>query len=330
MEELPPGPLVRLSVSDTGVVTPPEVLARAFEPFFTTKGPGKGTGLGLAIRSFFNSVDHEWLLRMVAHRIADPRVLRLIRLWLEAGILESGEWRETDMGTPQGAGISPLLANIFLHYVLDLWVHQWRRRHSHGRVSIVRYADDFVMGFEKATDAQRMMRDLEERLARFGLCLHEEKTRLIEFGRFAASARKARGDQRPETFAFLGFTHYCGWTRDGRFIVKHKTQSTRLTRKLTAIRQEARQRMHQPLALQHRWLASVLRGHYGYFGMPHNWRALNAFRQDIRRIWFKCLRRRSQKNRRMGWDWFEEVTARLPLPHPRITHPWTPRRASCG
>lgn len=212
----------------------------------------------------------------------------------------------------------------------DVWVHQWRRRHATGRVTIVRYADDFVMGFEKAADAQRMMPDLKERLAKFGLRLHEEKTRLIEFGRFAASARKARGEQRPETSAFLGFTHYCGWTRDGRFIVKHKTQSSRLTRKLTAIRQEARQRMRQPLTLQHRWLASVLRGHYGYFGMPHNWRALNAFRQDIRRICFKCLRRRSQKNRRIGWDWFEDVTARLPLPLPRITHPWSPTRASCG
>ncbi len=247
------------------------------------------------IRSFFDSVDHEWLLRMLAHRIADPRILRLIRQWLEAGILESDEWHETDRGTPQGAGISPLLANIFLHYVLDLWVHQWRRRHARGRVSIVRYADDFVMGFESAGDARRMMVDLKQRLAKFGLSLHEDKTRLIAFGRLPALARQQRGERRPETFAFLGFTHYCGWTRDGRFIVKHKTQSQRLTRKLKALRQEAWRLMHAPLAEQHRWYSSILRGHYGYFGMPHNWRALSGFRQEVRRIWFTCLRRRSQK-----------------------------------
>ena len=163
------------------------------------------------IRSFFDSVDHEWLLRMLAHRIADPRILRLVRMWLEAGILESGEKYETSKGTPQGAGISPLLANIFLHYVIDLWVHQWRRRHARGRVTIVRYADDFVMGFEKETDAKEMLAALKERLAKFGLQLHEDKTRLIEFGRFAALARRKRGGRRPETFAFLGFTHYCGW-----------------------------------------------------------------------------------------------------------------------
>ncbi|MGH7735018.1 MAG: group II intron reverse transcriptase/maturase, partial [Gemmatimonadales bacterium] len=205
------------------------------------------------IRSFFDSVDHEWLLRMLAHRVADPRVLRLVRMWLDAGILESDEWHETDKGTPQGAGISPLLANIFLHYALDLWVHQWRRRNARGRVSIVRYADDFVMGFEKAGEARRMLADLKERLAKFGLSLHEDKTRLIEFGRLPAMARRQRGERRTETFAFLGFTHYCGWTRDGRFIVKHKTQSKRLSRKLTALRQEAWRLMHTPLVEQHRW-----------------------------------------------------------------------------
>ena len=279
------------------------------------------------IRSFFDSVDHEWLLRMLAHRIADPRILRLVRMWLEAGILESGEKYETSRGTPQGAGISPLLANIFLHYVIDLWVHQWRRRRERGRVTIVRYADDFVMGFEKEADAKEMLAALKERLAKFGLQLHEDKTRLIEFGRFAALARRKRGGRRPETFAFLGFTHYCGWTRDGRFIVKRKTQSSRMMRKLKALRQDAWRLMHAPLVEQHRWYVSVLRGHYGYFGVPHNWRALNAFMQEVRRIWLTCLRRRSQKNRDQGWAWFEHVTARFPLPKPRITHPWTPRAA---
>ena len=279
------------------------------------------------IRSFFDSVDHEWLLRMLAHRIADPRVLRLIRRWLEAGILESGEWHETERGTPQGSGISPLLANIFLHYVLDLWVHQWRRRHAHGRVSIVRYADDFVMGFEKRSDAEQMLGHLRQRLAKFGLALHEDKTRLIEFGRFAAMARKRRGERRPRTFAFLGFTHYCGWTRDGRFIVKKKTQGQRLTRKLKALRQDAVRRMHAPLAEQHRWYASVLHGHYGYFGVPHNIRALNAFHQETRRIWFRSLRRRSQKARRLTWDRFKALLERFPLPQPRITHPWAAQTA---
>ncbi|WP_352835167.1 reverse transcriptase domain-containing protein [Mesorhizobium sp. M0830] len=185
------------------------------------------------IRSFFDSVGHEWLLRMVAHRIADPRILRLIGLWLRAGVLERKQ--ETDRGTPQGAGISPLLANIFLHYILDLWAHQWRRRHAHGRVVIVRYADDFVMGFEKKADAEEMLLALKARLAGFGVTLHEDKTRLIEFGRFAALSRQRRGERRPETFAFLGFTHYCGRTRDGRFIGEAQEGRKRLTRKLTAM-----------------------------------------------------------------------------------------------
>jgi group II intron reverse transcriptase/maturase len=279
------------------------------------------------IRSFFDSVDHEWLLRMVAHRVADPRVLRLIRMWLEAGILESDEWHETEQGTPQGAGISPLLANIFLHYVLDLWVHQWRRRHARGSVSIVRYADDFVMGFESAADARQMLDALKERMAKFGLTLHEDKTRLIEFGRLPALARQQRGRRRPGTFAFLGFTHYCGWTRDGRFIIKRKTQSKRLTRKLKALRQEAWRHMHSPLAAQHRWLSSVLRGHYGYYGVPHNYPALSAFHQEVRRIWYRALRGRSQKAKCLTWDAFKAMLRRFPLPLPRITQPWTAVKA---
>ena len=278
------------------------------------------------IRSFFDSVDHEWLLRMVAHRIADPRMLRLIGLWLRAGVLESGEKHETDRGTPQGAGISPLLANIFLHYILDLWVHQWRRRHARGRVVTVRYADDFVMGFENKADAQEMLLALKARLASFGLTLHEGKTRLIEFGRFAALSRQRRGERRPETFAFLGFTHYCGRTRDGRFIVKHKTEGKRLTRKLTALRQEAWRLMHESLAAQHEWFAAVLRGHYGYYGRPHNYPALNGFYREVRRTWMRCLRRRSQKSRRMGWSEFENLTARFRLPVPRITRTWAQAR----
>ena len=200
---------------------------------------------------------------MVAHRIADPRVLRLIRQWLRAGILESNEGHETDRGTPPGAGISPLPANIFLHDALGLWVRQWRRRHASGRVSIVRDADDCVIGFEKAADARRIMVDLTDRLAKFGLALHADKTRLIEFGQLPALRRQQSGERRPETFAFLGFTHYCGWARDRRFIVK-KTQSKRLTRKLTALRQEAWRHLHAPMAEQQRWYASILRGHYGY------------------------------------------------------------------
>lgn len=278
------------------------------------------------IRSFFDSVDHEWLLRIVAHRIADPRILQLIKLWLQAGILESGEKRQTDRGTPQGAGISPLLANIFLHYVLDIWVQRWRRRHARGRVVIVRYADDFVMGFEKEADAQEMLLALKARLGRFGLALHEGKTRLIEFGRFAALKRKRRGARRPETFAFLGFVHYCGCTRDGRFIVKHKTEGKRLTRKLKAVREEAWRLMHAPLARQHEWYAALLRGHYGYYGRPHNYPALNGFYREIRRVWMRCLRRRSQKSRRMSWDEFDILTARFALPLPRITRSWEQAR----
>ena len=258
---------------------------------------------------------------MIAHRIADPRVLRLIRQWLKAGVLEGGEWHETVEGTPQGAGISPLLANVFLHYVLDLWVKWWRKRKARGRVIIVRYADDFVMGFQYADDARRMRADLGERMAKFGLKLHEEKTRLIEFGRLPTLDHARRGERRPKTFAFLGFTHYCGRTRDGRFVVKRKTQSKRLTTKLKSLWTEARRRMHMPVRGQHQWLTQVLRGHYAYYGLPSNFRSMRGYYQQVKRIWYCALRRRSQ--RRLTWTGFVALLERFPLPTPRITHPCT-------
>ena len=275
------------------------------------------------IRKFFDSVDHEWLMRMLSHRVADKRILRLIRQWLRAGVLEKGEWSETTEGTPQGAGVSPLLANVFLHYVLDLWVHRWRRLEAQGRISIVRYADDFVMGFQHRTDASRMMRALKERLARFGLALHENKTRLLEFGRLPSLSREQRGLRRCATFAFLGFTHYCGRTRDGRFVVKRKTQSQRLRAKLKSLRLRANQRMHAPVAVQHRWLCQVLRGHYAYYGLPSNIRSLQSFSEEVTRLWFRSLRRRSQ--RRMTWPRFHLLLERFPLPVPHLT----PSRLPC-
>jgi RNA-directed DNA polymerase len=270
------------------------------------------------IRRFFDSVDHEWLLRMVAHRIADPRILRLIRQWLRAGILESGEWSETVEGTPQGAGISPLLANIFLHYVFDLWVAQWRCRQADGEVIVIRYADDTLLGFEREKDARKMLSDLKRRLKQFGLKLHEKKTRLIEFGRFAVERRAKRGERKPETFDFLGFTHCCGRTKDGRFIIRRKTQRKRVTRKLRELRTEARRRMHWLIGEQQRWLASVLRGHYAYYGIPTNGRSLSDFAHEIRKLWFKVLRRRSQKSH-MTWSRFNDLLKIFPLPQPRLS-----------
>jgi group II intron reverse transcriptase/maturase len=276
------------------------------------------------IRSFFDSVDHEWLLRMVAHRIADPRILRLIKQWLRAGVLEDGEWSETVEGTPQGAGISPLLANIFLHYVFDLWVAQWRRRQAHGDVIVIRYADDTLLGFEHEQDGRKILSDLKRRFAKFGLRLHEDKTRLIEFGRFAAERRAKRGERRPETLEFLGFTHYCSQTKDGRFIIKRKTQRKRMIRKLKELRIEARRRMHWLIGEQQKWLAAVLRGHYAYYGVPTNSRAIDTFAFEVRKLWFRALRRRSQKSR-MTWERFSDLLKVFPLPSPRLycsVHEW--------
>jgi group II intron reverse transcriptase/maturase len=273
------------------------------------------------IGSFFDSVDHDWLLRMLAHRIADPRILRLIRRWLRAGVLEQGVYAETVEGTPQGAGISPLLANIFLHYALDLWVARWQRREATGRMRLVRYADDFVLTFEKERDAVRMLADLRARLAKFGLTLNEDKTRLIAFGRYAEERRRERGQRRPETFDFLGFTHYCGKTRDGRFIVQRKTQRRRAIRKLKGLRQEMKRRRHQALREQRDWLAAVLRGHYGYYGITGNDRWLWRFHAQVRAAWLHALRRRSQRPH-LPWRRFTAILEALPLPPPRLMHDW--------
>ena len=273
------------------------------------------------IRKFFDSVDHDWLLRMLEHRIADPRILRLIRRWLRAGVLDQGTYAETVEGTPQGAGISPLLANVFLHYALDLWVAHWQRRNATGRMRLVRYADDFVLTFENESDAVRMRVDLPERLAKFGLSLNEDKTRLIAFGRFAEERRRARGQGRPETFDFLGFTHYCGKTREGRFVVKRKTQRQRAIRKLKELRQAMKRRRHEKMRVQRDWLAAVLRGHYGYYGITGNSRWLWRFHDQVKAAWLQALRRRSQRPH-LPWRRFHALLAVFPLPPPRIMQDW--------
>jgi len=274
---------------------------------------------------YFGSLDHRWLLKFLEHRIADKRVLRLIQKWLAAGVIENGSWTGFDDGVPQGASASPLLANVYAHYVLDLWAHQWRTRHAHGDVVIVRWADDFVVGFEHRDDAQRFWAELRDRLTKFGLELHAEKTRLIEFGRHAARDRQARGLGKPETFKFLGFTHACDKTRKtGRFKLRRITDSKRMRAKLLAIKREMARRMHLPIPEQGAWLASVLRGHYGYYAVPDNIEALRAFREGIIRNWLRTLRRRSQKHR-MSWQRMGLLADRW-LPLPRILHPWPEQR----
>ena len=281
------------------------------------------------IRKFFDSVDHVWLMRMVEHRIADPRILWLIRQWLAAGVLEDGVYAETVEGTPQGAGISPLLANIFLHYALDLWIAQRVRREVSGRMRLVRYADDFLITCERHLDAERLATALAERLAKFGLRLHEGKTRLIEFGRFAAASRRRRGIGRPETFDFLGFTHYCGKTREGRFMVHRKTQRGRLVRKLKELREEMKRRMHTRVRDQQIWLSRVLRGHYAYYGITGNSFGISRFRHQLLRSWCMVLRRRSQRHR-ISWERFQVLLRALPMPLPRLVHIWRGPAAPAG
>jgi group II intron reverse transcriptase/maturase len=271
------------------------------------------------IRDFFTSLDQAWLQKFVEHRIADKRVLRLICKWLSAGVVEDGKWSETVEGSPQGASVSPLLANVYLHYVLDLWAQQWRRRHARGDVIIVRFADDFVVGFEHLGDAKRFQRDLRERFAKFCLQLHPDKTRLIEFGRFAARDRAARGLGKPETFDFLGFTHICGKGRSGRFWLRRITISKRLRAKLKLVKDQLMRRRHLPIREQGRWLASVVRGHLAYYAVPGNAQAINAFRVQIGRHWLRALRRRSQRHR-LTWQRMSRLLERW-LPPTRILHP---------
>jgi group II intron reverse transcriptase/maturase len=283
-----------------------------------------GWVLDADIAGFFDGIDHDWLMRFVEHRIGDRRVLRLIRKWLKAGVLEDGVNTEPEAGTPQGAVISPLLANIYLHYVFDLWAHGWRRHHAQGDVVIVRYADDFVVGFQHRADAGRFQRELEARLERFALRLKAEKTRLIEFGRFAAERRAKRGEGKPESFTFLGFTHICATTRGGKFQLKRKSRRDRMKAKLREVKETLRRRWHWPVAEQGRWLGQVVRGYYAYHAVPNNGRAVAAFRHHVVGLWLRALRRRSQRDRTTWAD--ANRLAEYWLPRPRILHPWPAQR----
>jgi RNA-directed DNA polymerase len=275
------------------------------------------------VADFFTKLDHAWLRQFLEHRIADPRVLRLIQKWLKAGVIEDGTWVECDEGTPQGATVSPLLANVYLHYALDQWADRWRRRNARGDMVFVRYADDYIAGFEHREDAERFLADLRERLAKFGLELKAEKTRLIEFGRHAARRRAAGGLGKPETFDFLGFTHICAKTRAGAFQVKRKTVPKRMRAKLREVNIELKRRTHLPIPEQGRWLGSVVRGHLAYYAVPGN-TALWAFRSRVGQHWYRALCRRSQR-KRLNWERMGRLVRRW-LPLVKSYHPYPEQR----
>jgi RNA-directed DNA polymerase len=276
------------------------------------------------IRDFFGSLDRDWLMRFLRHRIADERVLRLIGKWLAAGVIEDGQWSEPGQGSPQGASVSPLLANVYLHYVLDLWARWWRERHARGDVIIVRFADDFIVGFQYKDDAEEFLAGLRERFAKFSLELHPGKTRLIEFGPHAARRRAARGEGKPETFKFLGFTHICATSKTGRFWIRRVTDRKRMTAKLKQVKAEIMRRRHLPVPDQGKWLASVLRGHQAYYGVPGNYDAVHAFRTQVTRHWHRALKRRSQKGQ-VTWTRMNRLVTRW-LPPTRIVHPFPDAR----
>jgi RNA-directed DNA polymerase len=276
------------------------------------------------IRSFFDAIDKGWLVKFVEHRIADRRVVRLIQKWLNAGVLEDGTRTWSETGTPQGGSASPLLANVYLHYVFDLWVQRWRRTQAQGDVIVVRYADDVIVGFEHRTDAERFWAELGARLAKFRLELHPEKTRLLEFGASAADDRQRAGLGKPETFNFLGFTHICGKTRKGRFTVVRQTMRKRLQAKLGEVKAELWRRLHDPLSVVGAWLRSVILGHLQYYGVPTNWRALFTFCGQVERLWYRVLARRSQRGG-IAWSRMQRLRARW-LPAPRLFHPYPLQR----
>jgi len=278
------------------------------------------------IRSFFDTINHKWMMKFLEVRIADPRMLRLIQKWLRAGVSEDGQWSKTSVGTPQGSVISPLLSNIYLHYVLDEWVKHWRSSRVRGEVIIVRYADDFVMGFQHRYEADQFLVELQRRFAKYGLEIHTGKTRLIEFGRFAASNRAKHGDGKPETFDFLGFTHICSLTLKGkRFTVRRKTIAKRLQAKIQRVTKELKKRRHDPVAEQGKWLRSVVQGHFNYFGVPGNRQLIDSFRTQVNRAWLRALRRRSQKSRNLTWDRIKRLVETW-IPTARVCHPYPNQR----
>jgi len=276
------------------------------------------------IRSFFDEINQQWLIRFLEHRIGDRRIIRLIQKWLKAGVMENGVVTVSDRGTGQGSVISPLLANIYLHYVLDLWAVRWRRREATGDMIFVRYADDFIVGFQHERDARRFLDEMRERLGKSALTLHPEKTRLIEFGRFAAERRKRRGLGKPETFNFLGFTFICGKTRAGKFQIKRRTRADRMRAKLKLVQEEMRRRMHQPIPDQGKWLYYVVSGYFNYHAVPTNSRALVLFRTEIARRWRRVLIRRSERAE-LNWKQMKQLVDTW-LPKPRILHPWPDKR----
>jgi RNA-directed DNA polymerase len=277
--------------------------------------------LDLDIRAFFDTIDHAWMVRFIKHRIGDRRIVRLLQKWLKAGVLEQGRWSETEQGVPQGATISPMLANLYLHYVLDLWAHHWRQKKARGEVMMIRYADDVVLGFQHKTDAERFLAECRERLGKFGLELHPEKTRLLEFGVYAPERRKERGLGRPETFDFLGFTHFCRRNpQTGYFEIRRKTIGRRMTAKLKEIGAKLRQRLHEPIASTLKWLQSVVRGYFQYHAVPGNWQRLTEFRKNVLWLWHRSLRRRSHRTR-WTWNRFRQLLVDQ-IPEVRILHPY--------